>query len=75
MSMRSVIGFSAFLLSVFTLSAVPAGAAETNRDVVTTKDGDYFGFDLRTEQDVTSISANWSVLPTSPARLSPTTLR
>ncbi|MCZ0310086.1 PAN/Apple domain-containing protein, partial [Escherichia coli] len=24
-----------------------------NRDIVTTKDGDYFGFDLRTEQDVT----------------------
>lgn len=52
MSMRAVIGFSAFLLSVFA-AAIPAGAAETNRDVVTTKDGDYFGFDLRTEQDVT----------------------
>ncbi|HMF68292.1 MAG TPA: PAN domain-containing protein, partial [Phyllobacterium sp.] len=52
MSVRSVIGFSAFLLTLFTFS-VPVGAAETNRDVVTTKDGDYFGFDLRTEQDVT----------------------
>ncbi len=52
MSLRSVIGFSAFLLTLFTLSA-PVGAAEMNRDVVTTKDGDYFGFDLRTEQDVT----------------------
>ncbi len=52
MSMRAVIGFSAFLLSVFAAS-LPLGAAETNRDVVTTQDGDYFGFDLRTEQDVT----------------------
>ncbi len=52
MSMRAVIGFSVFLLSAL-VSGAPVGAAETNRDIVTTKDGDYFGFDLRTEEDVT----------------------
>ena len=49
--MRAFIRFSAFVLSA--LSFLPAGqAAETGRHVVTTQDGDYFGFDLRTEQNV-----------------------
>ena len=52
MSMRLGFGLVALLLTCFTAS-VPAGAAEVNRDIVTTKDGDYFGFDLRTEEDVT----------------------
>jgi uncharacterized protein YfaS (alpha-2-macroglobulin family) len=39
--------FSALLLSIAT-----AQAAEEVRKVVTVKDADYFGFDLRTEQDV-----------------------
>ncbi|SFI57161.1 hypothetical protein SAMN04515648_0560 [Phyllobacterium sp. CL33Tsu] len=52
MSMRAVFGFSLLVFSMFA-AYTPAGAAETNRDVVVTKDGDYFGFDLRTEQDVT----------------------
>ncbi len=52
MSRRAFIGFSAFLLATFT-SLSPSLAAEVKRQVVTTKDGDYFGFDLRTEQNVT----------------------
>ena len=52
MSMRLGFGLVALLLTCFTAS-VPGGAAEVNRDIVTTKDGDYFGFDLRTEEDVT----------------------
>lgn len=35
-----------------TFAALPAGAQES-RDVVTTQDSDYFGFDLRSERDVT----------------------
>ncbi|MGH6859024.1 MAG: PAN domain-containing protein, partial [Phyllobacterium sp.] len=50
--MRAVIGLMALFLTGFAVSA-PVGAAEMNRDIVTTKDGDYFGFDLRTEEDVT----------------------
>ena len=52
MSKRAFIGFSAFLLAIFT-SLSPSAAADVKRQVVTTKDGDYFGFDLRTEQNVT----------------------
>ncbi|MQB44508.1 alpha-2-macroglobulin family protein [Rhizobium sp. ICMP 5592] len=52
MSMRAFIGLSAFLLATFT-TLMPAGAADTKRQVVTTQDGDYYGFDLRTEQNVT----------------------
>jgi alpha-2-macroglobulin len=52
MSMRARFGLLAFLLTFF-VAILPAGAAEVNRDIVTTKDSDYFGFDLRTEEDVT----------------------
>ncbi len=52
MSMRARFGLLALLLTFFA-SILPAGAAEINRDIVTTKDSDYFGFDLRTEEDVT----------------------
>ena len=52
MSMGAFIRFSALLLGLLATS-LPAAAAETTREVVTTKDGDYFGFDLRTAQDVT----------------------
>lgn len=51
MSMRAFIGLFAFLL----YSALPlagAHAAGPERQVVTTDNGDYFGFDLRTEQNV-----------------------
>ncbi|PZM13625.1 alpha-2-macroglobulin family protein [Rhizobium tubonense] len=52
MSKRAFIGLSAFLFA--TIAAVlPAGAADTKRQAVTTQDGDYFGFDLRTEQNLT----------------------
>lgn len=51
MSMRALIRFSAFLLLLF-IPLLPATAAETKREVVTVKDSDYFGFDLRTETEV-----------------------
>ncbi|WP_040854825.1 alpha-2-macroglobulin family protein [Phyllobacterium sp. YR531] len=50
--MRARFGLLALLLTFFT-AVLPVGAAEINRDIVTTKDSDYFGFDLRTEEDVT----------------------
>lgn len=34
------------------MTSVPAIAAETKRDIQTIKDADFFGFDLRTEQNV-----------------------
>jgi len=40
------------LLSALILSVATAQAAESARKIVTIKDADYFGFDLRTEQDV-----------------------
>ena len=52
MSKRAFIGLSAFFLATFA-ALMPASAADAKRQVVTTQDGDYFGFDLRTEQNVT----------------------
>ncbi|WP_425475361.1 MG2 domain-containing protein [Shinella oryzae] len=52
MSMRAIFGFSALLFSAVASPLIPAHAAET-RTVVTTENSDYFGFDLRTVQDVT----------------------
>ncbi|MBB6301778.1 alpha-2-macroglobulin family protein [Rhizobium leucaenae] len=52
MSKRALIGLSAFFLTTF-VALTPASAADAKRQVVTTPDGDYFGFDLRTEQNVT----------------------
>ncbi|KKX27662.1 alpha-2-macroglobulin family protein [Rhizobium sp. LC145] len=49
MSKRAFIGFSALVLSVFGL-VPPVIAAE--RRIETTPNGDYFGFDLRTVQNV-----------------------
>ena len=49
--MRAVIGFCVFLLAAFSIVG-QLQAVELTRQVVTTKDGDYFGFDLRTEQNV-----------------------
>lgn len=49
MSKRAFIGFSALVLSVFGLMP-PVIAAE--RRIETTPNGDYFGFDLRTVQNV-----------------------
>jgi len=51
MSMRAFVGLSTLLLTLVSLSS-PAGAAETSRTIEITQDGDYFGFDLRTEQNV-----------------------
>ena len=52
MSMRAIFGFSALLLSAVASPPQIAHAEET-RTVVTTENSDYFGFDLRTVQDVT----------------------
>ncbi len=49
MTMFSVRGLGAVLLVLFGLSGAAFGQA---RQVVTTPDSDYFGFDLRTEQNV-----------------------
>lgn len=55
--MRALIGFLAFLLTMTTgmvmTGTLPANAAETTRAIVTTENADYFGFDLRTVQNVT----------------------
>src|SRR6218665_1425192 len=52
MSMRAFFGFSALLLAAVASPPLPAHAEET-RSVVTSENSDYFGFDLRTVQDVT----------------------
>ncbi|MCP8896243.1 alpha-2-macroglobulin family protein [Shinella daejeonensis] len=52
MSRRAIFGFSALLLTAFTFCAPPAMAQES-RSIVTTENADYFGFDLRTVQEVT----------------------
>jgi uncharacterized protein YfaS (alpha-2-macroglobulin family) len=52
MSKRTLIALSSLLLSAFVAGSTPASAAEVRREAVTTPDGDYFGFDLRTEQNV-----------------------
>lgn len=50
MSVRAV--FHALAITLATLSASPLMAQDATRKVVTTQNGDYFGFDLRTEQNV-----------------------
>ncbi|MBW9065977.1 alpha-2-macroglobulin family protein [Rhizobium herbae] len=50
--MRAFIRFSAIIFAALAFSPT-THAAETGRHVVTTENGDYFGFDLRTEQNVT----------------------
>ena len=51
MSVRAFFGLSTLFLSILS-TGVPAFSAETGRHVEITQDGDYFGFDLRTEQNV-----------------------
>ena len=52
MSARVFFAAVAVTLSTF-LVGVAAQAAETKREIQTVRDADYFGFDLRTEQNVT----------------------
>ncbi|WPE19035.1 Alpha-2-macroglobulin [Shinella zoogloeoides] len=52
MSMRAFFGFTALVLSAVASPPLAAHAEET-RTIVTTENSDYFGFDLRTVQDVT----------------------
>ncbi|WEX75791.1 alpha-2-macroglobulin family protein [Sinorhizobium numidicum] len=49
--MRAFIGLSTFLLMLVSVGT-PAAAADSGRRIEITRDGDYFGFDLRTEQNV-----------------------
>ncbi|MBP2234501.1 uncharacterized protein YfaS (alpha-2-macroglobulin family) [Sinorhizobium kostiense] len=51
MSVRAFLGLSTFLLTLIPLGT-PAAAAESQRQIEITSDADYFGFDLRTEQNV-----------------------
>ncbi|QPC88271.1 hypothetical protein GA830_17045 [Mesorhizobium sp. NBSH29] len=51
MSLRAVRSFTLFFVALFALHH-PALAAEGLRTIVTTDGSDYFGFDLRTEQDL-----------------------
>jgi uncharacterized protein YfaS (alpha-2-macroglobulin family) len=49
--MRAAHGFFLFFASLFLVLAGPASAAENARSIVTTENSDYFGFDLRSEQN------------------------
>ncbi|MEK1868170.1 MAG: MG2 domain-containing protein, partial [Ensifer adhaerens] len=49
--MRAFFGLSTLFLSLLT-AGIPAVAQESGRQIEITQDGDYFGFDLRTEQNV-----------------------
>lgn len=51
MSVRAFFAFTAVALASLTAS-LPAYAADTKREIQTTQDADYFGFDLRTEQNL-----------------------
>jgi alpha-2-macroglobulin len=51
MSVRAFLGLSTLFLTLVSFGTPPA-AAETYRKVEITSDADYFGFDLRTEQNV-----------------------
>ncbi len=53
MSQRAFIGFFAILFMALLNISTNADAADAKRQIVTTKDNDYFGFDLRTVQNVT----------------------
>ncbi|APG94606.1 alpha-2-macroglobulin family protein [Sinorhizobium americanum] len=49
--MRAFLGLTTLLFALLSLGT-PAAAAEADRKVEVTSDADYFGFDLRTEQNV-----------------------
>ncbi|MBA5801026.1 alpha-2-macroglobulin family protein [Rhizobium changzhiense] len=51
MSVRSFFAFATIAFSTIAIS-FSAAAADTKRDIQTIKDADFFGFDLRTEQNV-----------------------
>lgn len=50
MSMRGVLKSLLFVVAALTVQ--PLAAQDATRKIVTTQNGDYFGFDLRTEQNV-----------------------
>lgn len=52
MSVRSFFAFASIAFLSMIAVSFPAAAAETKRDIQTIKDADFFGFDLRTEQNV-----------------------
>ncbi|MEZ0000196.1 MG2 domain-containing protein [Sinorhizobium fredii] len=49
--MRAFLALTTLLVTLLSIGS-PAAAAEADRKVEVTNDADYFGFDLRTEQDV-----------------------
>ena len=51
MSIRAL-GRAGLMVLLTSMSWLPAHSQETSRKIVTTQNGDYFGFDLRTEQNV-----------------------
>jgi alpha-2-macroglobulin len=51
MSIRALACLQVLLLALFT-AAIPAHAADGKREIVISENGDYFGFDLRSERDV-----------------------
>ncbi len=53
MSQRAFIGFFAILFMALLHISTNANAADAKRQIITTRDSDYFGFDLRTVQNVT----------------------
>ncbi|MBB3352933.1 hypothetical protein FHT70_002870 [Rhizobium sp. BK049] len=52
MSVRSFFAFATIAFFSAIAVGLPVAAAETKRDIQTIKDADFFGFDLRTEQNV-----------------------
>ncbi|MBB4213806.1 hypothetical protein FHT79_000957 [Rhizobium sp. BK212] len=52
MSVRSFFAFATIAFFSTIAVSLPAAAADTKRDIQTIKDADFFGFDLRTEQNV-----------------------
>lgn len=51
MSIRAL-GRAGLMVLLTSMSWLPAHSQETSRKILTTQNGDYFGFDLRTEQNV-----------------------
>jgi alpha-2-macroglobulin len=51
MSLRALLRGS-FVVAATVFATLPSNAQQTDRKIVTTQNGDYFGFDLRTEQNV-----------------------
>ena len=69
-----LVGFLSALHLIVTAWAAPALAAD-GRAIVTQENGDYFGFDLRAEQNFSLDQCKTACLGDPPAAPSPTTPR